>query len=528
MDRKRVGFIAALISGVFAITLAACGGGGGGTTPPAPNIVVTDSVVSNSDLLVPFGTVILNSTSDQTVTVTNTGTADLIIGTIAGPAAPFSITTTCSNQAIAPGGTCTETVQFAPTETGSFNGSFDIPSNDPDTPTITVAISGTGVSAGSSVPAPLASPPETGQTVCYSAAGTVIPCAGTGQDGELQKGAPWPSPRFTNADGTTPVSGDVVVDQLTGLMWSRATGTGPVACGPYQSKFWPNALDQIACLNTNSYLGYSNWRLPNINELRTLVHRGENDTYAWLNNQGFNLSNFGNYWASTTYATEADRAWYVEMRYGIVYHSGKYFSYTVLPVRDAQTGAPFNVAKTGQAECYDGLGTVVSCTNAGQDGSYQKGTAWPSLRFTAKPDTTISDNLTGLIWVPDASIMKTRDSAWDQDLWTNDGLVYWQHALDYIAKLNAENYLGHNDWRLPNANELASLMHFGEANPAVWLNSQGFSNLATIYSTYWTSTTYSDPVAKNDALFIRIDTPMLNHAQKGGNGFAVWPVRGGQ
>jgi hypothetical protein len=57
--------------------------------------------------------------------------------------------------------------------------------------------------------------PETGQTTCYDTEGDVIPCAGTGQDGDIQAGVAWPDPRFRdNGDGT-------VTDNLTGLMWLK-------------------------------------------------------------------------------------------------------------------------------------------------------------------------------------------------------------------------------------------------------------------------------------------------------------------
>lgn len=40
--------------------------------------------------------------------------------------------------------------------------------------------------------------PQTGQTKCYDTTGAEIPCAGTGQDGEIQVGVAWPEPRFTD------------------------------------------------------------------------------------------------------------------------------------------------------------------------------------------------------------------------------------------------------------------------------------------------------------------------------------------
>lgn len=44
--------------------------------------------------------------------------------------------------------------------------------------------------------------PKTGQTTCYNTSGAVIACPGTGQDGDIQVGVPWPNPRFTvSTDG---------------------------------------------------------------------------------------------------------------------------------------------------------------------------------------------------------------------------------------------------------------------------------------------------------------------------------------
>ena len=57
--------------------------------------------------------------------------------------------------------------------------------------------------------------PRTGQTKCYDTSGTQISCTGTGQDGEIQAGVAWPSPRFVDNGNET------VTDNLTGIMWSK-------------------------------------------------------------------------------------------------------------------------------------------------------------------------------------------------------------------------------------------------------------------------------------------------------------------
>ncbi len=121
---------------------------GTGSTAPAPAITVTDSVSPNNDLMVPFGTVSAGGSAAQTVTITNSGNAALVIGTVgsADPlAAPFSITNdTCSNQTVAPAASCTLTISFAPAAAGTFTDSFNIPSNDTAKPSVTVNVSGTG------------------------------------------------------------------------------------------------------------------------------------------------------------------------------------------------------------------------------------------------------------------------------------------------------------------------------------------------------------------------------------------------
>jgi len=130
--------------------------------------------------------------------------------------------------------------------------------------------------------------PKTGQTTCYDATTpipAVVACAGTGQDGDIQKGVAVAPPRF--AAGPTV---DCVTDSLTGLIW--------VAAPSLTGGTWANALATASGLNL---CGFIDWRLPNIVELGSLVNYSVADNATVLNAAGF--SNIGSwYWTSTTIA----------------------------------------------------------------------------------------------------------------------------------------------------------------------------------------------------------------------------------
>ncbi len=112
---------------------------------PKPDITVTDTAAPINDLQVPFGSVTTNTSSDHTVTIKNEGNADLVIDNIAHSdtlATPFSIQNdNCSGETKIPADSCSFIVRCLPTATGSFNDSFDIPSNDPDENPLTVDVS---------------------------------------------------------------------------------------------------------------------------------------------------------------------------------------------------------------------------------------------------------------------------------------------------------------------------------------------------------------------------------------------------
>ncbi len=186
-------------------------------------------------------------------------------------------------------------------------------------------------------------------------------------------------------------------------------------------------------------------------------------------------------------------------------------------------GATVDLPQTGQTGCWDASGSPIGCGGTGQDADTLMGAAWPSPRFFDNGDQTITDKLTGLIWAKNANIMPVRDAGWDTDGTLDDGRVSWQHGLDYVVKLNAENYLSHNDWRLPNVKELKSLSLGAQSNMATWLNGQGFTDVQSNY--YWSSTTYAYPTTYSWYASMAGGTSKGTYKT---NYYYVWPVRGGQ
>ncbi len=125
-----------------------------GGPPPtnAPNISISPSSYN-------FGSVnVGTSSSPQTFTISNTGTADLIISSMSitgSDSDQFTLqagTCTSLTPTISAGGSCTVTVTFSPTSEGSKTASLQISSNDSDTPTLNVSLSGTGGTQAADLP----------------------------------------------------------------------------------------------------------------------------------------------------------------------------------------------------------------------------------------------------------------------------------------------------------------------------------------------------------------------------------------
>jgi subtilase family serine protease len=111
----------------------------------------TGSTITLSPTSLAFGNQVINTSTWQSVTMTNSGTAAVSITSIlvtGTDAASFFFTNGCSSS-LAAGANCAISVYFEPTTTGAKSAAITYTDSDPGSPQ-TVTLTGTGTSAGSS------------------------------------------------------------------------------------------------------------------------------------------------------------------------------------------------------------------------------------------------------------------------------------------------------------------------------------------------------------------------------------------
>jgi hypothetical protein len=154
--------------------------------------------------------------------------------------------------------------------------------------------------------------PTTGQTTSYASK----------DDGDLEKGVAWPSPRFTDHGNGT------VTDNLTGLIWTKNANY-------FGLRTWDQAISDANSLASGapgltdgSKAG--DWRLPNIRELVSMIDFGRIG-YALPADHPFTGVQDGAYWSSTSLSN----LWAFMVRFGVPYASnmGKTESHSVWCVR---------------------------------------------------------------------------------------------------------------------------------------------------------------------------------------------------
>jgi hypothetical protein len=295
---------------------------------------------------------------------------------------------------------------------------------------------------------------DTGQSECYDNKGTIAcPRPGEpfyGQDAQYQGNQP---AYRDNRDGT-------VTDLNTHLMWQKTPDFDNLVT-------WYEAVDYADNLKL---AGFNDWRLPTIKELYSITDfQGNQRTRAsYINTKYFDFeypkSSTGlrfmdaQYWSNNFYVGRTMKR--DLSAFGFNFADGRIKSY------------PANVTRGPSARRY------VRCVRGNPD--YGKN------KFVDNGDGTITDNATGLMW------QKTDSRT----------TMNWRQALNYAEQLD---YAGHDDWRLPNAKELQSIVDYTRS-PGATIPDMRMAAIDPIFdlteteSWFWTCTTHGDH--KSHAVYI--------------------------
>lgn len=281
---------------------------------------------------------------------------------------------------------------------------------------------------------------DTGQGTCYNNE-TEIACPATGKAfaGQDAQFARTPQSFTDNGDGT-------VKDNVTGLVWQQIPDKERLG--------WQAAQDYCDALELADR---GDWRAPNLKELFGLSDFSSG--WPYLDKSVFTLH--GNrkdqqFWASNFYlvGTTHDGA---PSAFGVNHVTGHIKAYPAeTPKWDKADGSrppppPPPPPGDGEGEGGPGsrpggkppnFGKLVRCVSGDETGLNE---------FSNLEDGTVLDAATGLMW-------GQHDTG---------ALMNWEDALAFAARMNAEDYLGHNDWRLPDVRELQSIVDYSGVFPAI-------------------------------------------------------------
>lgn len=250
-----------------------------------------------------------------------------------------------------------------------------------------------------------------------------------------------------------------VTDLVTGLMWQQ---------NPGDKMTLSEALNGASSFNL---AGFTDWRLPSVKELYSLIMFSGIDPSGYEGSSTAGLIPFINTeYFEFEYGNPADGERIIDSQ----------FASSTLDVGDSEFGGGnlmFGVNfADGRIKGYPSVGKSFFVLYVRGNNDYGKND------FVNNEDGTISDLATGLMWMQDDSGI---------------GML-WEDALAYAE---STEFAGYDDWRLPNAKELQSIVDYSKApgttnSPAIddLFNCTTITNEAgtTDYPYYWTSTTHKN------------------------------------
>ena len=284
-----------------------------------------------------------------------------------------------------------------------------------------------------------------------------------------------------NGDGT-------ITDNVTGLMWQKSPDLNGDDIINYDDKL--TYAEAAAKADSFNLAGYKDWRLPTVKELYSLINFNGIDPSGW---NGTDLS-------LLTPFIDTD---YFDFGYGDVNEGERIIDaqfatstlYTGTTMVNNPTMFGVNFAD-GRIKGYPYEQVSPEAGTKKFYVLYVRGNPDYGInKFADNNDGTITDKATGLMWEKDDS--KTG--------------MNWEEALSWVQQKNSEDYLGYNDWRLPNVKELQSIVDYSRSLQAT--NSAAidtFFNCSTItdeggnsnYPFYWGSTTHANMVNGSNAAYV--------------------------
>jgi hypothetical protein len=263
------------------------------------------------------------------------------------------------------------------------------------------------------------------------------PIVGTGQtkyyDNTVEIPAPEPGGAFFGQDavypGNSPAyrdNGDgTVTDLVTGLMWQQDPGTQKLT---YE--------EAVAGADTFRLAGYSDWRLPTIKELYSLINFNGTDPNPMSISESGLTPFIDTTWFVFHYGDGSQGERIIDSQYATL---TKYVGETTFGGGDLMFGVNF---ADGRIKGYPAGPMPGKPTGKLFNVMYVRGNAQYGInRFHDNGDGTVTDRATGLMWMQDDS---------------GEGMT-WEDALNYAEK---EVFAGYSDWRLPDAKELQSLVDY--------------------------------------------------------------------
>ncbi len=325
----------------------------------------------------------------------------------------------------------------------------------------------------------------TGQVKCYDNRGEINPP----KPGEPYFGQDAQS-KTIKADYNLSKDGLTVLDKNTGLTWQRSPDTDGNGILEKKDKLTLAEAEKLpAKLNAKNFGGFTDWRLPEIKEL-----------YSLFDCRGMDPS--GDKGTDTSGLTPFIDTKYFKFAYGDTSQGeriidSQYASFTKYVGKSARGGGKLfgvNFAD-GRIKGYDlqmpgGRSEktfFVLCVR----GNIKYG----KNDYQDNKDGTVTDKATGRMW-----------SKADSGKGMN-----WKEALAWVQKLNAEKYLGYNDWRMPDIKELQSIVDYTRSpdtsdSPAIdpVFNCTKFTNEGgkPDYPFYWSSTTHAGFNGGGAAMYI--------------------------